>query len=105
MKKKHTVIALIMVFVMAIPMTAQAGFTPRYDVDMPEIPDIEVELSDATKDAIVKAVQQQIEKMESQAHPDDYLDYAYNPEKEDPGAQALAEVQELKEAIERGLTL
>lgn len=43
--------------------------------------------------------------MESQAHPDDYLDYAYNPEKEDPGAQALAEVQELKEAIERGLTL
>lgn len=63
MKKKHTVIALIMVFVMAIPMTAQAGFTPRYDVDMPEISDIEVEISDATKDAIDKAVQQQIEKM------------------------------------------
>ena len=39
-----------------------------------------------------------------QAHPEDYLDYAYTPEKEDPGAQALAEVQELKEAIERGLT-
>lgn len=40
-----------------------------------------------------------------QAHPEDYLDYAYIPEKEDPGAQALAEVKELKEAIERGLTL
>ena len=40
-----------------------------------------------------------------QAHPEDYLDYAYTPEKEDPGAQALAEVKELKEAIERGLTL
>ena len=39
-----------------------------------------------------------------QAHPEGYLDYAYTPEKEDPGAQALAEVQELKEAIERGLT-
>lgn len=37
-----------------------------------------------------------------QAHPEDHLDYAYTPEKEDPGAQALAEVQELKEAIERG---
>lgn len=52
-----------MVFVMAIPMTAQAGFTPCYDMDMPEIPDIEVELSDDTKNAIDKAVQQQIEKM------------------------------------------
>ena len=40
-----------------------------------------------------------------QAHPENYLDYAYTPEKEDSGAQALAEVQELKEAIERGLTL
>lgn len=40
-----------------------------------------------------------------QTHPENYLDYAYTPEKEDPGAQALAEVQELKEAIERGLTL
>lgn len=40
-----------------------------------------------------------------QAHPENYLDYAYIPEKEDPGAQALAEVKELKEAIERGLTL
>lgn len=40
-----------------------------------------------------------------QAHPENYLDYAYTPENEDPGAQALAEVKELKEAIERGLTL
>lgn len=40
-----------------------------------------------------------------QAHPENYLDYAYTPEKEDPGAQALAEVKELKEVIKRGLTL
>lgn len=40
-----------------------------------------------------------------QTHPENYLDYAYAPEKEDPGVQALAEVKELKEAIERGLTL
>ena len=63
MKKKHTVIALIMALVMACSMVAQAGFTPRYDVDMPEIQDIEVTLSDATKEAIDQAVKQQLEKM------------------------------------------
>ena len=63
MKKKHTVIALIMALVMACPMVAQAGFTPRYDVDMPEIPDIKVELSDEVKEAVSNAVQKQIEKM------------------------------------------
>ena len=41
-----------------------------------------------------------------QSHPENYLDYVYAPEEsEDPGTQALAEVQELKAAIERGLTL
>lgn len=40
-----------------------------------------------------------------QAHPENYLDYAYAPQEEDPGAQALAKVQELEAAIERGLTL
>lgn len=41
-----------------------------------------------------------------QAHPENYLDYAYTPEeKEDTGAQALAEIKELKAAIERGLTI
>ncbi len=40
-----------------------------------------------------------------QAHPENYLDYAYTPEeREGPGSQALAEVHELKAAIERGLT-
>ena len=63
MKKKHTVIALIMIMVLACSMTAQAGFTPQYDVDMPEIPDIHVELPDATKDAVDQAVQKQLEKM------------------------------------------
>lgn len=63
MKKKHTVIALIMTLVMACSMTVQAGFTPKYDVDMPEIPEIHVELSDQMKDAVDQAVQQQLEKM------------------------------------------
>ena len=48
---------------MALPMTAQAGFTPRYDVDMPTIPDIHVKLPDDTKDAVDQAVQKQLEKM------------------------------------------
>ena len=63
MKKKHTVIALIMALVMACSMVAQAGFTPRYEVDMPEVPDIKVELSDEMKEAVNNAVQKQIEKM------------------------------------------
>ena len=38
-----------------------------------------------------------------QAHPEDYLDYAYTPEeKEDAGAKALAKIQELEAAIKRG---
>lgn len=40
-----------------------------------------------------------------QAHPENYLDYAYTPQEEDPGAQALAKVKELEAAIERGLAL
>lgn len=40
-----------------------------------------------------------------QSHPEDYLDYAYALEKEDPGEKALKEIEELKLAIERGLTL
>lgn len=63
MKNKHTVIALIMALVMACSMVAQAGFTPRYEVDMPDIPEVKVELSDATKEAIDQAVKQQLEKM------------------------------------------
>lgn len=63
MKKKHSVIALIMALVMACSMVAQAGFTPRYEVDMPDIPEVKVELSDATKEAIDRAVKQQLEKM------------------------------------------
>ena len=37
-----------------------------------------------------------------QAHPEKYLDYAYTPEENDPGVQALSKVQELEAAIERG---
>ena len=63
MKKKHALIALITALVMACSMVAQAGFTPRYDVDMPDIPDIEVTLSDELKEAVNQAAQKQIEKM------------------------------------------
>ena len=40
-----------------------------------------------------------------QAHPEDYLDYAYTPAEPDPGTQALEEIEKLKAAIERGLTV
>ena len=36
-------------------------------------------------------------------NPEAYLNYAYAPQSDDPDAQALAEVQELKAAIERGM--
>lgn len=39
-----------------------------------------------------------------QVHPEAYLDYQYKPQSIDPGVQALAEIRELKAAIERGLT-
>ena len=40
-----------------------------------------------------------------QLHPENYLEYEYKPQASDPDVQALAEVQELKAAIERGLTI
>lgn len=61
--KKLVSIIMALTLAMSLPMTAQAGFTPQYDVDMPTIPDIHVELPDATKDAINQAVQKQLEKM------------------------------------------
>ena len=60
-KLVSTIMALTLV--MAYSMVVQAGFTPRYDVDMPEIPDIKVELSDEVKEAVNNVVQKQIEKM------------------------------------------
>ena len=41
---------------------------------------------------------------EIQSNPEKYLDYKYSEVKQDPVAQALAEIEELKAAIERGLT-
>lgn len=61
--KKLVSIIMALTLAMALPMTAQAGFTPMYDVDMPTVPDIHVELPDSTKDAIDQAVQKQLEKM------------------------------------------
>ena len=40
-----------------------------------------------------------------QSHPENYLDYEYDPEPDNPGGKALKEIEELKTAIERGLTL
>lgn len=40
-----------------------------------------------------------------QAHPGDYLDYTYQPAEPDPGEKALEEIEKLKSAIERGLTV
>lgn len=40
-----------------------------------------------------------------QAHPENYLDYEYTEAADDPGKKALAEIEKLKSAIERGLTL
>lgn len=40
-----------------------------------------------------------------QAHPEDYIDYTYQPAESDPGIQALEEIVKLKAAIERGLTV
>ena len=40
-----------------------------------------------------------------QAHPENYLDYEYTEATDDPGKKALAEIEELKAAIERGVPL
>lgn len=66
MRKKRRIVTLVLTLLSACSMTAQAGFTPRYDVDMPEmpeIPEIHVELSDELKEAVNRAAQKQIEKM------------------------------------------
>ena len=60
-KLVSTIIALTLV--MACSMVVQAGFTPKYNIDMPDIPDIKVELSDEVKEAVNNAAQKQIEKM------------------------------------------
>lgn len=40
-----------------------------------------------------------------QANPENYLDYEYTEKSDDPGEKALKEIEELKAAIERGLTI
>ena len=40
-----------------------------------------------------------------QAHPENYLDYKYTEKIEDPEEKALEEIEKLKVAIERGLTI
>ena len=40
-----------------------------------------------------------------QANPENYLDYEYADKPDDPGEKALEEIEKLKSAIERGLTI
>ena len=40
-----------------------------------------------------------------QAHPENYLDYEYTEKTDDPGEKVLEEIEKLKSAIERGLTI
>lgn len=40
-----------------------------------------------------------------QANPENYLDYEYAEKSDDPGEKALEEIEKLKSAIERGLTI
>ena len=40
-----------------------------------------------------------------QENPENYLSYEYSPKPTSPGERALKEIEELKAAIERGLTL
>lgn len=61
--RKKRIVALVLALLFACSMSAQAGFTPKYEIDMPEIPEIHVELSDEMKDAVNQAAQKQIEKM------------------------------------------
>ncbi len=61
--RNKLILALVLTLLLTCSMTVQAGFTPRYEVDMPEIPEIHVELSDEMKEAVNQAAQKQIEKM------------------------------------------
>ena len=60
MRKKRRIVALVLTLLFSCSMTTQAGFTPRYEIDMPEIPDIHVELSDELKEAVNQAAQKQL---------------------------------------------
>ena len=61
--RKKRIVALVLALLFACSMSAQAGFTPKYEIDMPEIPDIHMELSDELKEEVNQAAQKQIEKM------------------------------------------
>ena len=61
--RNKLIVALVLTLLFACSMSVQAGFTPRYEVDMPTIPEIHVELSDELKEAVNQAAQKQIEKM------------------------------------------
>ena len=40
-----------------------------------------------------------------QSHPENYLNYKYTPVSDNPGEKVLEEIEKLKAAIERGLTV
>ena len=59
--KKYIALLLTVTMILSVSMTAYAC-TPQYDVDMPEIPEIHVELPDEYKDGIDKAVQEHLKE-------------------------------------------
>ena len=61
--RNKLIVALVLTLLIACSMIVQAGFTPRYEVDMPEIPDIHVELSDEMKEAVNQATRNQMISM------------------------------------------
>lgn len=59
--KKYIALLLTVTMIFTCGMTAFAC-TPQYDVDMPEIPEIHVELPDEYKDGIDKAVKEHLKE-------------------------------------------
>lgn len=64
MKKRITISLLIAIMLIAGTPITSFACTPQYDVDMPEIPEIHVELPDEYKDGVDKAVQEQLKDLE-----------------------------------------
>ena len=59
--KKLVALLIALSLLMGMSLTSYAC-SPLYDVDMPEIPEIKVELSDEMKVAIDKAVEEKIKE-------------------------------------------
>lgn len=61
--KKYIALLLTVTMILSMSMTVFAR-TPQYDVDMPEIPEIHVELPDEYKESIDKSVQEHLKDLD-----------------------------------------